>query len=173
MDGVADDAGTGRAETPLVELLYAELRVAARRARFRGGQPVTLQTTAVLHEAYLKIADRDDWHDRDHLLAVASTAMRHVLVDAARARLAGKRDPAGFDALPPATEGGDAELDRLGDALDGLAQVDPALARLVDCRFFGGLTEQETAQAMGISDRTVRRHWLRARAWIHREMTRA
>ncbi|KQT30990.1 hypothetical protein ASG29_15905 [Sphingomonas sp. Leaf412] len=167
---MTDPAGEKGATATLVELLYAELRVAARRARFRGGRPATLQTTAVIHEAYLKIAGRDGWQDRNHFLAVAATAMRHVLIDAARARLAGKRDPDGLDALPPAPQGNDPELDRLGHALDELARFDADLARLVDCRFFGGLTEPETAAAMGISERTVRRHWLRARAWIHRAM---
>jgi RNA polymerase sigma factor (TIGR02999 family) len=144
--------------------------VSLRGARFQGGRPLTLQTTAVIHEAYLKIAARLTWQDENHFLAVASTAMRHVLVDAARARLAAKRDPGPSFFLSEPANGVDAELDRLGMALVELAAVDADLARLVDCRYFGGLTERETAETLGISDRTVRRRWIRARAWIHSAM---
>ena len=153
--------------------LYQALHKAARRERFRAGSPDTLQTTAVLHEAYVRLSDKKGWHSRDHFLAVASTTMRYVLVDAARARLTDKRG-SGVRALPlesaddaSTDDQADTQLVQLGDALDELAGFDPELARLVDCRFFTGLTEQETAQVLGISDRTVRRRWRQARAWIH------
>jgi RNA polymerase sigma factor (TIGR02999 family) len=159
----------------LVALLYDDLRHAARRERFRAGRPDTLQTTAVLHEAYLRLSDRPEWESRDHFLAVASTAMRYVLVDAARARLAAKRGngerPAPIDAADRAEPDRDAEMVRLGEALSELAVFDPDLARLVDLRFFAGMTEIEAAATLGVSDRTVRRRWLQARAWLYKEMT--
>lgn len=157
--------------------LYRDLRHVARRERFRAGRPDTLQTTAVLHEAYVRLSDRSGWESRDHFMAVASTTMRYVLVDAARARLTAKRGngerPLPLDQVSQfrEDEASDRELVELGDALQGLAQFDPELARLVDCRFFTGLTDEETARVLGISDRTVRRRWLQARAWIHQQMS--
>ena len=171
-----DDAGLpgfGPDTDQLVVELYDDLRQIARREHFRAGTPGTLQTTALVGEAYLKLRRRADWQGRSHFLACAATAMRHVLIDGARARLRGKRtppppgDPLGPDAP------GDAQLVRLGDALAELARVDPELARIVDCRFFAGYDEAETARVMGISDRTVRRRWTRARALIHAEMAEA
>ncbi len=161
----------------LFALLYDDLHRMARRERFRVGRPDTVQTTMVLHEAYVRLASRAEWRDRNHFMATASTAMRHVLVDAARARLTAKRGsgqkPAALDAVPETA--GDSDDDRqlvkLGDALTALAAFDDGLTRLVDCRFFAGLTEMETAKVLGISDRTVRRRWLQARAWLHQEIS--
>lgn len=153
--------------------LYDDLHRAARRERFRAGRPNTMQTTAVLHEAYVRLSGKPEWQSRDHFLAVAATTMRYVLVDAARARLAAKR---GSGEVPVALDGEDAadvedaQIVQLGDALQGLAEFDPELARLVDCRFFVGMTEEETARILGVSDRTVRRRWLQARAWIYSAM---
>jgi RNA polymerase sigma factor (TIGR02999 family) len=155
--------------------LYDDLHKVARRERFRAGRPDTLQTTAVLHEAYSRLSDRSAWESRDHFLAVASTTMRYVLVDAARARMTAKRGD-GERPLPidqadtVADSSDDLELIRLGDALHALADFDPELARLVDCRFFVGMTEEETARVLGIGDRTVRRRWMQARAWLYQEM---
>ncbi|MGY4399064.1 RNA polymerase sigma factor (TIGR02999 family) [Sphingomonas sp. UYAg733] len=159
----------------LAAALYDDLHKVAHRERFRAGRPDTMQTTAVLHDAYLKLSDRAEWQSRDHFMAVASTTMRHVLVDAARARLAAKRGsgeravPIDEAVLPE--DSGDRQLVKLGEALQALAGFDEELARLVDCRFFAGMTEEETARVLGVSDRTVRRRWLQARAWIHQEMT--
>jgi len=159
----------------LLALLYDDLRHVARRERFRAGRPDTLQTTAVLHEAYLRLSDRAEWESRDHFLAVASTAMRYVLVDAARARLAAKRGhgerPVPIAEAEHAGPDADAEMVRLGETLRELAGFDPDLAQLVDLRFFAGMTEIEAAAALGVSDRTVRRRWLQARAWLYKEMT--
>lgn len=161
----------------LIGALYDDLHKAARRERFRAGRPDTLQTTAVLHEAYVRLSERPEWDSRDHFMAVASTTMRYVLVDAARARLTAKRGngqkPVPLDEAmsAPEEDAADRELVKLGDALQGLANFDPELARLVDCRFFAGMTEEETARVLGVSDRTVRRRWLQARAWIYQEMT--
>lgn len=159
----------------IVEALYDDLRHIAQRERFHAGSPQTLQTTAIIHEAYLKLHKRDGWESREHFLGTAATAMRHVLVDAARARLSAKR---GSGQRPAAVDGErqdaalaeDRELVALGEALRDLAQLDPELAKLVDCRFFAGFDECETGTVMGISERTVRRRWAQARAWIHREL---
>ena len=173
-DNVSSKADPAAADG-LAALLYDDLRHAARRERFRAGRPDTLQTTAVLHEAYLRLSARSEWESRDHFLAVASTTMRCVLVDAARARLAAKRGhgerPVPIKEVEQAEPDPDAEMVRLGDALSELAAFDPDLARLVDLRFFAGMTEIEAAAALNVSDRTVRRRWLQARAWLYKEMT--
>lgn len=158
--------------------LYEDLRKAARRERHRAGRPLTWNTTALIHETYIRVHKRQAWLDRTEFLAIAATAMRRVLIDAARARMTEKRG-AGLarlpleaaDEIPAALE--DHEMVRLGDALTDLSTADPELARLVDCRFFAGLSEVETGQVMGWSERTVRRRWDYARAWLHREMTAA
>lgn len=155
--------------------LYEELHRIARRERFRAGRPMTLQTTAVLHEAIIKLYRRDDWESREHFLGTAATAIRHVLVNDALARGSAKRGdgrrPLPIDAARDvAFTQDDRELIALDEALKALAAFDPELAKLIDCRFFAGLSEAETAEVMGISERTVRRRWAQARAWVHREM---
>ena len=158
----------------LVLLLYDELRVIARREHYRAGTPQTLQTTALVNEAYIKLRKRDGWESRSHFLGCAATAIRHILVDAARARMASKRDAptyhltVGMEALGAAPQ--DSDILRLGDALKALSLIDPQLSQVVDCRFFAGLDENETASVLGVSDRTIRRWWVQARAWIHHEM---
>ena len=142
-------------------------------AQPRGG---TLQTTALVHEAYLKIIDqsRATVRDRVHFLALASLAMRHVLVDRAKARGAVKRDgqrwcvtldeeEIGIDDQPDA-------LLQLDDALNRLATLEPRLARVVECRFFGALTEDEIAEALGVNVRTVQRDWAKARMLLRRTL---
>jgi RNA polymerase sigma factor (TIGR02999 family) len=160
-------------------LVYEEVRGIARARLARAGAASTLDTTAVVHEAYLKLARHGGmaWEDRQHFLAVASTAMRQVLLDHARQRLAARRG--GGAAHVPLTEA-DAvvesqarEILSLDAALLNLARLDPQLAHLVELRYFGGLTIEETAQALGISDATVKRAWRRARAFLHRELTGA
>lgn len=155
----------------LVVTLYGELRKIAHREHFRAGMPQTMQTTALIGEAYVRLQRRKGWEGPAHFLGCAATAMRHVLIDLARTRLAAKR--AGpvvsyEDGIASADE--DAEVIRLGEALTALARFDPELARLVECRFFAGYSERETAEALGVSDRTVRRRWIQARAWIHDEL---
>ncbi|MFM7376718.1 MAG: ECF-type sigma factor [Erythrobacter sp.] len=162
----------------LIKLLYDELHQIAQREHRWAGSPGTLQPTALIGEAYLKIKNRADWQSKAHFLGCAATAMRHVLVDAARARLAGKRHgertslTGALDQLASESHE-DEQLVALGDALADLAKHDPDLAQLVDCRFFVGLSEAETAEVLGITDRTVRRWWVRARAWIHAQMAEA
>lgn len=152
----------------LVVSLYDELRAIARREHFRAGSPLTLQPTALINEAYVKLQSHAGWLSRSHFLGCASTAMRHILIDAARARLSAKR--AAITDVAASDAGDDDEMLRLGDALTALSALDPNLARVVDCRFFAGYNEQETADILGVSDRTVRRWWVQARAWIHREI---
>lgn len=161
----------------LMTLVYDELRAVARRQlrRWRPGQ--TLDTTALVHEAYLRLVDQAgaSWQDRTHFLSVAGIAMRHILVDAARRRVARKRGGEGvkipLDELRPGLSGPDAsghavDILALDEALTSLAARNERLSRLVELRFFGGLTEEETAQALGTSERTVRRDWLKARAFL-------
>jgi RNA polymerase sigma factor (TIGR02999 family) len=169
--------GDGSATPRLVALVYGELRAMARRQlrRRRPGQTIT--TTALVHEAYLKLVDQEGatWLDRSHFLAVAALAMRHILVDSARRRVAKKRGGEDvrvpFDELrlgggEPGAEARAVEVLAIDRALTSLAALDERLSRLVELRFFAGLTEDETAQVMGTSERTVRRDWRKARAFL-------
>ncbi len=160
----------------LVPLVYEELRAIARRQLAARGGGGTLQTTALVHEAYLKLVDQSQaaWADRAHFLALAAVAMRHVLVDRAKARAALKRggdrrritldeDEIGVDDQPEA-------LLQLHEALNRLAELQPRLAQVVECRFFGGLTEEEIAAAMDVTVRTVQRDWAKARMLLRRAL---
>jgi RNA polymerase sigma factor (TIGR02999 family) len=158
----------------VVALTYQELRAIAHRRLAARGPGGTLSTTALVHEAYLKLVDqsRAGWQDLAHFRALASLAMRHVLVDRARERSAlkrgGVRRQITLDDEVMALEDQAEMLLQLNDALERLATVDPRLARVVDCRFFGGLTEQETAEALGLTTRTVQRDWVKARVLLRR-----
>lgn len=172
-------AGDAAALHQVFALVYEEVRRLARAQLARAGGPPTLNTTAVVHEAYLRLAHSPalSLEDRRHFFAVAASAMRHVLVDYARARSAGKR---GGNAphlslsesdLPIASSA--AAIVDLEWALQRLAQLDDRLARVVELRFFGGFTEQETAEILGVTDRTIRRDWRAARAFLYRELAGA
>ena len=160
--------------TSLVSALNADLRRIARRERFRMGAGATLCTTALISEAWIKLQRTPAWHNEQHFLATAALAMRQVLVGDAEHRFAAKRN-AGMVPLPL-----DEELDmpdecdeqilQVNEALERLAGLSPRLARVVECRFFAGYSEDETARALGITDRTVRRDWVKARAWLYREL---
>lgn len=159
----------------LLPLVYDHLRQIARRQRgMRAGE--TLNTTGLVHEAYLKLADmsRVSWSDRAHFLALASVAMRHVLVDNAKARLTQKRGGAQravtLENVQVAADEQPEVLLEIDDALERLAGVEPRLARVVECRFFGGLSEDETAEALGITTRTVQRDWVKARMLLRRAL---
>ena len=162
----------------LVPLVYAELHRLAHLylARERPGH--TLQTSALVNEAYLRLIDarRVDWRDRAHFLAVSASIMRQVLIQYARLRDAGKRGGAAvrveLDEASVRSPERDADLIALDDALQGLAKTDPREARVVELRFFGGLSEEETAHVLGVSDRTVRRDWDHAKVWLLRELQR-
>ena len=158
----------------VVALTYQELRAIAHRRLAARGPGGTLSTTGLVHEAYLKLVDqsRAGWQDLAHFRALASLAMRHVLVDRARERSAlkrgGVRQQITLDDEVMALEDQAEMLLQLNDALERLATVDPRLGRVVDCRFFGGLTEQETAEALGLTTRTVQRDWVKARVLLRR-----
>jgi len=157
----------------LVALLYQELRVIAHRHlakhRRQGKGQHTLATTALVNEAYVKLVDQTQarWKDRTHFLALAAVAMRHILIDQARARVAQKRGgvqaPITLEEEALAAEDSPEALLSINDALERLAKIDPRLARVVECRFFGGLSESETAAALGVTSRTVQRDWAKAR----------
>jgi len=169
---------SGRREVmdPLFSLVYGELRRIAHRRLGPGRADDTLGTTALVHETYLKLVDqtRADWRDRAHFFAVAAMAMRQILVDHARARAALKRGGGHrritLDDPGLAIEEQAAALLDLDDALAKLARLDERLARVVECRFFGGLSEQETAEALGVTARTVRRDWVKAKGLLHEEL---
>jgi len=168
--------GGGAAVNEAFRLVYDEVRAiaSARVARLGGG--ATLDTTAVVHEAYLKLARGGElaFEDRHHFFAVASTAMRQILLDHARKHLSAKRG--GGAAHVPLTEADAAveaqarDIVALDEALSRLVAVDSQLGRVVEMRFFGGLSVEETAGALGISTATVKRAWRRARAFLHREL---
>jgi RNA polymerase sigma factor (TIGR02999 family) len=152
----------------LTARLYDELREIAHRHRARRGDDATLGTTELVHEAYLKLVDqsRADVNDRAHFLALAAVAMRHILSDRARARIAAKRgggdEVVTFDDAAVAAEEEPGALLHVHEALDRLALIDERLARVVECRFFGGLTHEEIATALGVTVRTVERDWAKA-----------
>jgi RNA polymerase sigma factor (TIGR02999 family) len=167
------NAGESSAREAVFPLVYEELRRIARRQLKNERIGHTLDTTALVHEAYLKLIDqtRADFADRSHFYAVASNAMRRILVDYARRYLADKRGGAPrrvslCDDMLVAEERADTLL-AVDEALNELARIDPRLSRVVECRFFGGLTDEETAQILGITARTVRRDWTKAKAWLH------
>jgi RNA polymerase sigma factor (TIGR02999 family) len=157
--------------------VYDDLRAIARRQLAIRGGGGTLSTTGLVHEAYLKLAEqaRVSWRDRAHFYALSALAMRHVLVDRAKARLADKRGGTRRqvtldEALIPALDQPEVLL-QVNDAIDRLAQVEPRLAELVDCRFFGGLSEEEIAEALGVTTRTVQRDWAKARMLLRRALS--
>jgi RNA polymerase sigma factor (TIGR02999 family) len=157
----------------LVTLFYGDLKRIARAERRRVSSPVTLQTTALIHEAYLKLRNSGIWNDHQHLMRAAAQAMRQVLVDAARARLRLKRGR-GVAFVPldeiEVADTSDVSLLRINDALAKLGQIDERLARVVECRFFAGYGEEETARVLNVTSRTVRRDWVKAKAWLYNEL---
>jgi RNA polymerase sigma factor (TIGR02999 family) len=158
----------------LLPQVYDELRrlAAAKLAQEKPGQ--TLQATALVHEAWLRLADASvEWRDRNHFLRVAATAMRRILVDRARAKHTTKRGGDGvrvdeFDIAAPVSE---PELLALDEALDRLAAIKPDHARLIELRYFAGLTGDEAAEALGVSPATADRMWRYARAWLQVELS--
>ncbi|HEY3783713.1 MAG TPA: ECF-type sigma factor [Steroidobacteraceae bacterium] len=158
----------------LLPAFYDELKHIAQRARSRLGGNHTLQTTALVHEAYLRLRHTPGFADETHFLRAAALAMRHALINYAAARLADKRGAGELHlTLSHAESVGintDEGLLALNEALARLAVEVPRLADIVECRFFGGYGEEDTARALGLSLRTVQRDWLKARAWLYREL---
>ncbi len=163
----------------LVPMVYDELRRIAHGHLRRQRPGGTLDTTGLVHEAYLKLAEQTalDVRDRGHFLAISARAMRQVLIDFARARTAGKRGgpQAQRVTLEDDLAAVESQAERLLDvdrALERLRAHSERLARVVECRYFAGFSEEETAEALGVSLRTAQREWLRARAWLQRELGR-
>jgi RNA polymerase sigma factor (TIGR02999 family) len=171
--------GNRNALEELVPLVYDQLRAIAQRQLAGEAEGHTLNATALVHEAYVRIAqlDRIDWQDRAHFFAIASQAIRRVLVDYAVRRNAQKREGnrRRVDLTKvPLFE--DADLDgvlALNQALERLEQLEPRHVRIVECRFFGGMSIEETAAALDVSKATVKRDWVVARAWLNRELSDA
>ena len=170
--GSGDKAALDR----LIPLLYQELRRLARRQMRRERQGDTLQTTALVNEAYLRLVDyeRVQARDRNHFLAIAAQAMRRILVERARSRRSDKRGSnpqrISLDEVTEVAEARAADLLALDEALQALSTIDPRKAQLVELRYFGGLTIEETANVLGVSTPTVERDWHTARIWLHREI---
>jgi RNA polymerase sigma factor (TIGR02999 family) len=173
--------GDQRALEQLMPVVYAQLHAQARRYMRNERSGVTLQSTALVHEAYLRLVNaRDvDCHDRGHFFALSAQIMRRILVDAARARAAEKRGGGAvrtahttavdLDQIPSVDSDG-TSLCALDDALGRLAQIDPRRAKVIELRFFGGLSVDETAEVLQLSPQSVMRDWRLARAWLAREL---
>lgn len=176
----AIDEGDPHAAEQLLPLVYEELRklAASRLANERPGQ--TLQATALVHEAYLRLVDpegKKQWDGRGHFFAAAAEAMRRILVEQARKKSRLKRggdrlriDPGDSELVMPSQDS-DTDILALDEAMAKLAKLDPEKARLVELRYFAGLSVDQTAAALGISPATVDRHWAYARVWLLREMS--
>lgn len=168
--------GNREAEAKLVPLIYVELRRMAANYLHGERPDHTLQPTALVHEAYLRLINikEVDWKCRSHFMATAATVMRRILVDHARAQRSRKRkafqEAVSLDELLVVSPGKSDQLIALDDALDRLAKLDPRRSKIVELRFFGGLTEEETGALLGITARTVKRDWRVARAWLYNEV---
>jgi RNA polymerase sigma-70 factor (ECF subfamily) len=170
--------GDQSALNKMMPLVYAELHRIARRAWRQHPHNDTLQPTALINEAYLKLANAQNapFQDRCHFFAVASKAMRQILVNHAMSRLSGKRGcgvaNVSLDDVEPVVHQEATEIVALHEALEALQAVDPRKSTVVEMRYFGGLSVEETAEAMGVSVATVNRDWRLARSWLIREMNR-
>lgn len=168
--------GESDAMDRLMPLVYDELRRIAHRELVRRRPGDTLDTSALVHEAYVKLADPDgaSWNDRGHFFAVCATAMRHIIVDYAlkqrTLKRGGEMRRVSLDEARLMPEQRAEELLALDEALHRLSRLSPRLSRVVECRFFGGLSVAETATALGCSPRTVDRDWQKAKAWLYREV---
>jgi RNA polymerase sigma factor (TIGR02999 family) len=179
-------AGKPDAFDGLLPLVYDELRQLARRQRHRWYGDETLTSTALVHEAYLRLVDQSavEWESRAHFLAVASRAMRQILLDYAKRKRAAKRD-GGRERIPlheveavlcaseDAVDIQSEALIALEESLGRLEAREPRQSRIVECRFFGGMTIEETAEALGISVASVKRGWAMAQAWLYRDLRSA
>ena len=169
-------SGDSAALADVFPLIYDELRRLAQLQLQREPDGHTLTPTALVHEAYMRLIDysRMEWQGRAHFMAVASTAMRRILVDHARGHRSAKRGGMlkriSIDDVELGTEDRAEMLIAIDDALGRLKEIDARQAQVVECRFFGGMTEEETAEALGIGLRTAKRDWAKAKSWLHREI---
>ena len=170
--------GDGTAMNQLIPLVEVELRRLAKHYMGRENPGHTLQTSALINEAYIRLIDQQSvqWKDRAHFFAVSAQIMRHILIDHARSHRSAKRGGGArkipLDELEAVSDQRATELLALDDALNTLAVLDPRKSQMIELRFFGGLSIEETAEAMGISPMTITREWRLAKAWLHREMNR-
>lgn len=171
--------GNQDALNQLMPLVYDEMRGLAKRYMSRERDGHTLQTNALVNEAYLRLINQQgiDWQNRAHFFAIASQIMRHLLVDHARSKQYAKR---GGGSQQVTLNEGTALVDErpievlaLNEALDRLAAIDPRKGRIVELRYFGGLSSEETAEVLGVSEITVKREWLKAKAWLFRELSQS
>ncbi len=169
----------GDSSEALLKLVYMELRRQAHRYLQKERRGHTLQTTALVHEAYLKLIDQKEvsWKNREHFFGLAATMMRRILIDYARARHRVRRGGTSEDlpleeALTISVNDSDFDLLALDQALNRLTEKDAHLAKVVELRFFAGLEVPETAKVLGISESTVKRDWAMARTWLRRELTK-
>jgi RNA polymerase sigma-70 factor (ECF subfamily) len=172
------DGGDTAARAKLVELVYDELRALAASYAAQQNPGHTLAPTALVHEAFLRLVGTSGpgWKDRSHFFAVAATAMRQILTDHARRKGADKRGGGEWQRISlsdanPAGPGEDADIAALDEALTRLAEADPRKHRVVELRFFGGLTVEEVAEELGVSVTTVESDWRAARAWLNSELS--
>ena len=172
-------AGKRQALNELMPLVSDQLRQLAARQLRRERQNHTLQSTALVNEAYLKLIDQEriHWKDREHFFAIASQLIRRILVSYARSRNASKRGGGttllAFDESIRLPDRKDVDLVALDDALESLSRLDPQQERIIELRFFGGVSIAATGRILGISPSTVTREWNLARAWLHRELSRS
>jgi len=173
------DVGNDKAVAELVVLLYSELRSLASGYLRRERSDHTLQTTALVHEAYLRLADQKEvrWKNREQFMGVAAQLMRRILVDYSRSHGAQKRgkglEKVFLEEAEVVSKGKAADVIQLDEALTRLAEFDPEQAHLVELRFFGGLSLEETAGVLGVSRTTVKRNWNLSKAWLARELRRS
>jgi RNA polymerase sigma factor (TIGR02999 family) len=171
-------SGDREAFRALIPLLYDELHRVAHRYLRKARPGHTLQTTALVHEAYLRLDQHHHarFHNQAHFVAICALLMRQILIGHERTRRAAKRGAGAenltLDDAHAVMKGRPGDLIALDDALNDLARLDPEQSRIVELRFFGGLSIEETAEVMGTSPVTVKRHWSTARLWLHREMSR-
>ena len=177
-DAPADDAKHAESLVALADQLtpmfYEDLKRVAHHERRRIGAGNTMQTTALVNESYLKLRGTQDWHSDVHFMRAAALAMRHALLNHAIARMTQKRgggaETVSLEHAHGVAIDDDVALVDLNEALERLANESQRLAQVVECRYFAGYDEVDTAHALGISERTVRRDWALARAWLHREL---
>ena len=163
-----------RIASELLPAFYQQLRHVAHRTRARFGAGHTLQTTALVHEAYLRLGQSRSFADETHFLRASALAMRHAIINHAQSRLAEKRGGGGqhvtLSNVADLSIDSDEGVLALHEAMERMARDMPRLADVVECRFFGGYSEEDTARALNMSLRTVQRDWLKARAWLFREL---
>jgi len=174
-----DDGGEQLGLSKVMPAVYDELRRLARRYMARERAAMTLQATALVNEAYLRLAKERAhfWQNRSHFCAIAAHAMREILVERARARKAlkrgGSRVRVSFENAVAARQESSIDMLALHESLERLTELDPQLARVVELRFFGGLTVEETADVLNSSPATIKRNWSLAKAWLRTEMEKA